>query len=495
MALPVVVHGHFYQPPREDPRTKRIEVQPSAAPFPDWNERVHAECYRPNTRASILAADGEQVVNNLERMSFNFGPTLMSWLERVHPSTYELVVAADRSSMDAHGHGNALAQAFHHTILPLSDARDIRTQVRWGAADFGYRFGRRPEGMWLPETAASETVLDILIEEMIDFTILAPSQAGEWRAPGGAWASVQDEPIDVRVPHLYSHRDGSGRTLAIFFYDGPLARSIAFENLMSSAESFIGAFASRGDGHDRLVHAATDGETFGHHHKFGDIGLAYALFVEAERRGVCTTNYACFLESHRPEREVRLVGGRGSSWSCAHGVERWYRDCGCSTGGEHGWNQGWREPLRGALDIVRRTADETFERLGAALFADPWGTRDRYVEVVVGEKSMQDFLAREGSRPLSRDEAGLGATLLEMQEASLSMYTSCGWFFSDIGGIETVQVMRYAALVIELLEALGQPSPERDYMMKLEEAKSNDPTLGTGADIHATLVAGRWSSH
>jgi hypothetical protein len=288
--------------------------------------------------------------------------------------------------------------------------------------------------------------------------------------------------LDATIPYRYLHRDGSGRSLALFFYDGAIARAIAFERAGESGEGFMDLFdANTTD--EGLVHAATDGETYGHHHTFSELGLAYALFVEAPKRDISVTNYAAFLEAHPAQREVRLIPGEGTSWSCAHGVGRWKEDCGCSTGGREGWNQAWRGPLRRALELVRDAADEAFERLGSAVFADPWGARDRYVDVVIGAKDLATFLNEEASGPSGEDEALHGADLLELQRNSMSMFTSCGWFFNDIGGIETVQVLAYAARVLDLLEKLDQPGPRDAFIAMLQRARSNEEEVGTGADV------------
>jgi alpha-amylase/alpha-mannosidase (GH57 family) len=483
MTDPIVVHGHFYQPPRENPWTGAIDAQPSAAPFHDWNERVHAESYRPNSLANIITPGGERTVSNYERMSFDIGPTLFQWLERVHPETYRRILEADRNSVRRLGHGNAMAQAYHHTILPLSPTHDVRTEVRWGLADFEHRYGRAARGMWLPETAANDGVLAVLIEEGVAFTVLAPWQARLWREEGGEWNDVAQRPLDVTRPYRYHHPDGSGRALMLFFYDADIARAIAFERATSSAEHLIGLFASRAPADCGVVHAATDGETYGHHHTFGDIGLAYALFVAAERRGLEATNYAAHLDACPPRHEVRIVPGEGTAWSCAHGVGRWTRDCGCHTGGQEGWNQEWRAPLRAALEVVKAAADDTFERAGRELFADPWAARDDYVRVVIGAEGLEDLLARHAAGPGARRDAGRARALLELQRHAQAMFTSCAWFFSDISGIETVQILRYAARTLELLGALGQPAPEPAFLAALENAKSNEPEAGTGADI------------
>jgi alpha-amylase/alpha-mannosidase (GH57 family) len=482
----IVVHGHFYQPPRENPWTGKIDHQPSAAPFHDWNERVHAEAYRPNSLANIITPDGERTVSNYELISFDFGPTLLPWLERVHPKTYARVLAADRSSRARLGHGNALAQAFHHTILPLSPPHDVRTEVRWGLADFRYRFGRDAEGMWLPETAANVAVLSTLIEEGIGFTILAPWQAARASRLDGGWEDASGGRIDTGRAYRFHHPDDSGRSLALFFYDADIARAIAFERATSSAEKLLDLFEVKA-GDDTVVNAATDGETYGHHHTFGDIGLAYALFVEAKRRGLEPINYGTHLERRPPERDVRIAGGDGTSWSCAHGVGRWKQDCGCHTGGEEGWNQAWRAPLRAALEIVKRSADEVFERVGGSVLADPWVARDAYVDVVIGAHTIEDFLKTHGAGALGNGAVRVATDALELQRNSLAMFTSCAWFFADVAGIETVQILRYAARALELLEDLGQPAPRAEFLAELERAKSNDPDAGTGADIFETL--------
>ena len=487
MAAQLTVHGHFYQPPRENPWTGAIDAQPSAEPFHDWNERVHAESYKPNTAAPISVDGRDVVVNNFERMSFNVGPTLLQWMETADPETYARILDADRASLERLGHGNAIAQSYHHTILPLSPLRDVRTQVRWGLADFRHRFDREAEGMWLSETATNNDVLDVLIEEGVRFTILAPWQGRAWREPGSHWVDAQREPIETRLPHLYRHRDGSGRSIVLFFYDADIARQIAFEKAASSAELFVALFESRA-AEGGLVHAATDGETYGHHHRFSELGLAYALFVETERRGLEVTNYGAFLDGADVTREVALVEGAGSSWSCVHGVGRWMADCGCSTGGEEGWNQRWREPLRTALDLVKRSADEAFDRLGWELFDDPWAARDAYIDVVAGAADLGSFLAERASRRAGSELASKMELLLELQRNAMSIYTSCGWFFNDLAGIETVQILRYAARTIDLLEELAQPTPEAAFLKKLAEAKSNDPAKGTGAEIYLGIT-------
>jgi alpha-amylase/alpha-mannosidase (GH57 family) len=459
-----------------------IDDQPGAAPYSNWNELVHAECYGPN--AFVTLPDETTVVNNYEKLSFDIGPTLLSWLESDQPETYGRIIEADKASLAATGHGNALAQAYHHTILPLSSLRYVRTEVLWGLDDFRHRFNREPEGMWLPETAASDAVMGVLIDCGVRYTILAPWQAANWRTPDGRWIDAHEQPVDTTVPYRYLHPDGSGRELIIFFYDADIARQIAFEQALSSTERFLGLFAGP-DG--AIAHAATDGETFGHHHKFSDVGLALALFVEAERQALRVRNYGAVLDEVPAEHEVLIPQGVGTSWSCSHGVARWQRDCGCWTGGQPDWDQKWRAPLRAALEVVRDAADEAFGRVGHVLITDPWGARDRYINVLTGRTSFEDFANSEGAGATNEDTRARLRDLLELQRMSMAMFTSCGWFFNDISGIETVQVLRYAARALELLQTLGQPVPLDPFLRILGQARSNVLERGTGADIFKSI--------
>jgi hypothetical protein len=489
---PFVLHAHFYQPERLNPWTGELDAEPSAAPDRDWNQRILRECYRPNGFARIF--DGhrrvEQIVNNYERLSFNFGPTLLAWMEQADPETYAQVLDGDWRSAVRMGHGNALAQAYNHMILPLANERDRRTQIRWGLSDFTYRFGRRAEGLWLPETAADTATIDELIDAEVQFTVLAPHQAGRVRPPGGEWLDAGH--LDTSKPYKLAHSDGSGRWLAVFFYDGPLAQSLAFDPAAADAgvlvERILGA--SRGEG---LVHAALDGETFGHHHAFGELGLAYALVEGARQRGLEPTNYGAYLAHHPPDDEVELVPGEGTAWSCVHGVGRWYRDCGCATDSLPGWDQAWRTPLRAALDVVRDLAIELFEAEGKGVLTNPWDARDDYIRVRLGEWTRTEFLDRHAARNLGDEQLRTLWTLLEAQRHAMVMYTSCGWFFSDVSGIETVYVMRSAARVLGLLaEACPGAEVERTreaVLGVLAEARSNKPDVGTGADVWARHVA------
>ncbi|HJP94139.1 MAG TPA: DUF3536 domain-containing protein [Pyrinomonadaceae bacterium] len=456
----LIIHGHFYQPPRENPWTDEVEPEPSAAPYHDWNERIHAECYAPN-------------IDNYRHISFNFGPTLLSWLESHHPDTYLKILAADKESAAKRGgHGNAIAQAYGHAILPLCNERDRVTQIVWGLADFRYRFGRNAEALWLPETAANDDVLALLIEYGMRYVILAPNQA--------------KHPVDSSRLYLFRHPDGSRRSLAVFFYNGPLARAIAFENALSSSRGLVDRFIYAARDCD-LVNVATDGETYGHHFKFGDLCLAHALEVEAKEAGFWITNYGEYLDRHPPEIEVEIdngLNGEGTSWSCAHGVGRWMRDCSCSTGGEPGWNQAWRRPLRVALNFLRDDTAVKFESMGSELLRDPWAARNDYIAVILeGARAYDEFLMRHRQPSVGAVEEVPIFMLLEMQRSALLMFTSCGWFFSDLAGIETIQVMRYAARVLDLQKELGFEPPRKQFLELLSEAKSNRPEKGNGADI------------
>jgi alpha-amylase/alpha-mannosidase (GH57 family) len=491
MPKSLVIHGHFYQPPRENPWTDAIDDQPGAAPFANWNEKIYSECYRANAFARISDTYGrvEQIVNNYSLLNFNFGPTLLSWIERTHPRAYKRIIAADAASATRHsGHGNAIAQAYHHSILPLCNERDRLTEIRWGAADFRIRFGRAAEAMWLPETACDARTLGALIDAGMRYVILSPQQAERVRkGPGGTWRNVNDGSIDSTQPYAFLHPDKSGRSLAIFFYDADLARAIAFQGALASSQGLVDRIVNSRRGDGELVNIATDGESYGHHYRYGDRAVAYALQVEAARRGLRVTNYAEYLAENPPTWEVEVKAGpngEGSAWSCAHGLGRWTRDCGCQTGGQEGWNQQWRTPLRLALEYLRDRAADAFVSAGAAIFRDPWAARDGYINLLTDPSVSRDmFFAEYGAAALSEADRIRGLSLLEMQRASLMMFTSCGWFFNDLAGIETVQIMLYAGRVLERLERLALPSPREPFLEILAEAKSNVTVEGNGADI------------
>jgi Domain of unknown function (DUF3536)/Glycosyl hydrolase family 57 len=486
----VCIHGHFYQPPRENPWLEAIEPQPSAHPFRDWNERITAECYRPNAAARVVDNNNQiiKIVDNYERMSFNVGPTLMSWLEEHAPEVHDALVAADRASVRRFGHGSAMAQVYNHMIMPLSSPRDQATQVRWGIADFVKRYGRAPEGMWLPECAVDTASLEVLARAGIAFTVLAPHQAKAWRAPNEtAWRTSSIDP-----GRCYKCRLPSGHTIDLFFYDGAVSQAVAFERLLADGHKIISRMTNRGPvegGEPTLCHIATDGETYGHHHRYGDMALAWALTqVEGGWQGTRLTNYAEFRAKVPATWEVQLA--EDTSWSCAHGIARWRDDCGCNSGGRPGWNQRWRRPLRDALDWLREQATATLEHVGKLLFDDPWAARDAYIGVLLERSpaARDSFLATYSSHTLSAAERVRALTLMEMTRHAMLMYTSCGWFFDELSGLETVQCMQYAARVAELIEEIGGDPVEPRFVEKLSIAQSNIPDEGDGRRVWAQRV-------
>lgn len=495
-ALPrcICVHGHFYQPPRENPWLEAVEVEDGAAPYHDWNARITAECYGPNAASRILDAQKRirAITNNFAHISFNVGPTLLSWLAAHAPEVYAGILEADRLSGQARGgHGNAIAQAYNHTILPLDSRRDKVTQVRWGIADFRHRFGRMPEGMWLPETAVDPETLALLAEHGIVFTILSPHQAARVRPLGGGeWRDVRGGGVDPKQAYRVSLPGGG--SLAVFFYDDPLSRAIAFEGLLGSGEA-LAARLLQGFVPDRpdaqLVHVATDGESYGHHHRFGDMALAYALEAIREGGEARLTNYGEFLAEHPPALEVEILPN--TAWSCPHGVERWRSDCGCRAGRGPGWHQRWRGPLREALDWLRDALDLLFEEKAAALLRDPWAGRDEYIQVILdrSREQVEAFLGRHAKRALSPPEWVEARMLLEMERHRLLMYTSCGWFFDEISGLESVQVLKYAARALHLSRHFTREPLEDGFLRILARAESNDPDLKDGAAVYRRLAA------
>ncbi len=540
----VCVHGHFYQPPRENPWLETVEVQDSAAPWHDWNERITAECYAPNGASRITNRQNEivRIVNNYARMSFNFGPTLLKWLADKAPRTYRMILDADKASAQRYGgHGSAIAQVYNHIIMPLASRRDAITQIRWGIADFEHRFGRRPEGMWLAETAVSRSVLDLMAAEGIKFTILAPHQCarvrklpadpsllssrtlseaeraggsaslpavtGNGQPPTDNWTPTTNSNARVDTTHPYLVRLDQGRSIAIFFYDGPPSRAIAFEGLLNSGEAFgarlLDGFsptapdaAAAAAAPAQLSHVATDGESYGHHHKYGEMALSYAMHWIESNGHARLTNYGEFLANFPPQWEAQIV--EDTSWSCVHGVERWRSDCGCN-GGKPGWNQKWRAPLREALDSLRDATAPLAEKLAEGLFKDLWAARDAYIQLVLDRSpsSKDRFFAEHATHVLTPRERVTALELLEMERHAQLMYTSCGWFFDELSGIETVQVIAYAGRVLQLaaklfndpaLFATPGGALEARFLEILATAKSNLPEIGDGAELYRRYV-------
>ena len=495
----ICIHSHFYQPPRENPWLETVETQDSAAPYHDWNERVCAECYAPNGAARIVNIKNEitHILNNYGHISFNFGPTLLSWLKENAPRTFRMILDGEARSRDRYnGHSSAMAQVYNHMIMPLASTRDRVTQIRWGIAVHQSTFGVLPEGMWLAETAADTETLQLLAENGIKFTVLAPHQCKRVRPlkldadkKVAEWVDTPGQSVDTTHPYLIRFK--SGASLVVFFSNGPVSRGIAFEGLLNSGEAFAArlksSFSDRTD--PQLVHVATDGESYGHHHKYGEMALAFAVRLLNEDTTTEVTNYGNYLAQFPPAYECEIVDN--TSWSCAHGVERWRSNCGCN-GGKPGWNQLWRTPLREALDQLRDAVAPLTEREGNKLFRDVWKARDGFVEVLLDRSpdSIDRFFKRHAIRELSDDERVRALELMEMQRHAQLMYTSCGWFFDDISGIETVQVIAYAARVLQLATWLFKDeSLEPAFLARLAQAHSNVPSAGNGATIYKKCVA------
>ena len=492
----LTIHGHFYQPPRENPWLEAIELQDSALPFHDWNERITKECYNPNSVSKIVDSRNRilDMVNNYEYMSFNFGPTLLSWMEVHAPLAYERIIKADIESAEAHnGHGNAIAQVYNHMIMPLANENDKQTQVKWGIRDFEYRFGRKPEGIWLAETAVDDATLRVLVENGIKFTILSPYQAAKIRKTGDKnWADVSWGNIDPARSYRYNIKSAPGKHIDLFFYDGAISKSVAFDELLKDGNRFAKRLkegVSELRDYPQLVNIATDGESYGHHTKFGDMALAYVLKVKAKEEGFIITNYGEYLEKYESDYEVDIK--EPSSWSCFHGVGRWKEDCGCSTGGHPGWNQKWRKPLRDAMDYLRDELIKLYETKGADYFVcDPWEVRDNYINVILdrGEMNIRRFQEKYFKPELNDAKRVRAMELLEMQRQAMLMYTSCGWFFAEISGLEPVQIMKYAARAMQLAAHFSAENYEAKYLEILSDAKSNLTEHGTGKDIYEKFV-------
>jgi alpha-amylase/alpha-mannosidase (GH57 family) len=490
----VCIHGHFYQPPRENPWFEQIEVQDSAYPYHDWNERITEECYAPNTAARILDEHGliTRIVNNYSMISFNAGPTLLSWMEQYQEDVYDAILRADKIGSERFGgHGPAIAQCYNHMIMPLANRRDKKTQIRWGILDFIQRFDREPEGMWLPELAVDLETLRFMAAEGIRFTILEPHQIARLRSGDGAWLDSSGGWIDPGKPYRVDLGDGD--EIALFINNVSLAHEVAFGPLLRDGNLFssriITAFDERN--RDQLVHFAVDGETYGHHYRFGEMALAYCL-SRLQEEDIALTVYGHYLASHPPLDEVEIK--EKTSWSCPHTLSRWMGGCTCSTGGHPGWSLEWRRYLRSALDHLRDQLNIHFEEVASGLFHHPWTARNDYIRVVSSrtEEAKEAFLTEHGSHLFTPEEGVKALELLEMQRHLMLMYTSCGWFFDDIAGIEAVQVMSYAARAIQLYHATGGAGAQEDEIQQfLQAAESNTPGFSDGASVWRGLVAPR----
>ena len=489
MSSKLCVHGHFYQPPRYDPWLEEVLPEASAAPFINWNERINRECYYPLAFARRMDSRGNvsNILNCYEYISFNFGPTILSWMEKHSPDTYERILEADRKSAVRLGKGNAMAQVYHHIIMPLSTDLDRDTEIHWSVVDFEYRYGRRPEGMWLAETAVCTDTLEALARAGIKFTILAPSQAEAVRKLGSkCWEEVNEQTLKTDRPYLV--RLPSGNEIAVFFYDGPLSQAVAFERLLNDGKEFWQRLVA--NNHSRLLNLATDGESYGHHFKFGEMALAYML---EQALSPCSplklTNYGSYLEENPPQDLVRIR--EKTSWSCIHGVGRWNDDCGCSDGGHPGWNQKWRKPLRRALNLLKYYIDQHFRAMGPVFFRDPREALLDYGRCLCGAVDRHEFLAQHQQNKLGDQDRVKALKLLEMQQAGLASFSSCAWFFDDIARIEPLNGLSFALKGMEVLRELEGPDMETGFLDVLEEAYSNDQVLGDGRQIWKDLVLPR----
>jgi alpha-amylase/alpha-mannosidase (GH57 family) len=503
----VAIHGHFYQPPRENPWIETVETEESAHPFHDWNERITFECYRPNGYARIVDDKGKilDLNNNYASLSFDFGPTLLSWLEEKSPTIYRKIIEADREGVRRFGHGNAIAQTYNHIIMPLASERDKETEVLWGIGDFEKRFHRKPDALWLPETAVNYSTLQVLVKHGMRYLLLSPFQALRTRPFGGKkWADVSQGRIDPTQPYRCFVKDESGRKssdqfIDLFFYDGGISKEVAFGDLLKDGRAFSERFTQAyqpSKTKPQLIHIATDGETYGHHKKFGDMALAYALKEGIASKGFEVITYSGFLKRYPPVCEVEIdegPKGEGTSWSCAHGIGRWKEDCGCSTGGKPGWDQKWRKPLREALNLLRDELSTIFESEGGKIFKEVWEARNGYIDVILDRspENLNRFFDRFGMMDLGEGGRIKGLKLLEMQRHALQMYASCGWFFADLAGLETIIILQHAARAMQLAQDAANKDVEGIFLDRLSGAKSNLPEMGKGDQVYQRLVKSR----
>lgn len=483
------IHGHYYQPPRENAWLEEIEIQPSASPYHDWNERINEECYSSNTHSRILNEHNKiiDIVSNYSKMSFNFGATLLSWMEQNAPETHEAIIEADKKSQEIFdGHGSAVAQVYNHLIMPLANKRDKETQVIWGLYDFKKRFNRDAEGIWLAESAVDTETLEVCAEHGIKFTILAPSQAKRFRKIG------ETQWVDgINSNFHYVCNLPSGKKITLFFYDGDRSQGVAFKGLLDDGQRFANDLLSGFQDIDQpqLVHIATDGESYGHHHKNGDMALAYCIRYIEDNNLAKITNYSQYMSLVTAEYEAEIH--ENSSWSCAHGIERWRSDCGCHTGGMEDWDQAWRAPLRTSLDNLRDNLLSVFEKEIKPLIKNPWKARNEYIDVILtrSKANIEQFLSKHTFEGLDAIQKTKAIRLLEMQRHAQLMFTSCGWFFNEISGIETIQILQYAARAIQLAESESNAKLEQAFLNDLDHAKSNLPEMGTGKDIYQRYIS------
>ncbi len=493
----ICIHGHFYQPHRENPWLETIEYQESAQPYHDWNQRITSECYASNLNSRILGSDGKiiDVVNNYQTINFDFGPTLLSWLKKNEPKVYRKIVEADKYSffIDHHGqdiHRPAIALCYNHIIMPLANSKQKHTQVVWGIRDFEYHFGRSPEGMWLPETAVDLETLEILATLGIKFTILSPHQAKRIRKLGtSSWTDVLGERIDPKQPYLCILP--SGAEIVIFFFDGPISREISFNKLLNNGEALAKRLLSNFSSSDKgtqFVTVATDGEVYGHHHQFGEMALSFCLNYLKKNNLAKVTGFGKYLADNPPVYEVEIV--ENTSWSCKHGIDRWRADCGCRTGGPPGWSQSWRTELRNAMDWLNDTVTPLFEQELGKYINSLQASVDDYIDVILDRSpnNVEYYLLKHATTKLTKDDKVKILSLLELQRHAMLMYTSCGWYFDELSGIETIQVLQHACRVMYLARKIFSKDLEPEFFKFLVKAKSNKEEYKNGLRIYDKLV-------
>ena len=490
----ITIHGHFYQPPRENPWTEQIELQPSAQPFHNWNARINKECYKANCFARILNSENliENIINNFQYISFNIGPTLMKWIKENSKETYYKILEADKNSIELYsGHGNAIAQVYNHTILPLAKNKDKHTQILWGIEDFKTHFKREPEAIWLAETAVNQDTIDVLVEFNLKYIILSPFQACKVRPLGKKkWTDVSTGNIDITMPYKQYSRDG--RSINIFFYNHTISSAIGFEHLLTNSYLLVEKFQQFIWDANRpiLISTCTDGESYGHHEKFGEMCLAHFIKHSSQKHGLTLTNYGQFLELYKPTHEVQIKSGfqgEGTAWSCAHGVGRWIRNCGCSDGGYPSWNQHWRTPLREAFNWLHDQILKAYQIKASHLLKDLQQAKNSYINIISNRnpENRREFLKKFCTKKNITDhESALIFRFMEALYQCQLLFTSCAWFFADISGLEPIQNLKYAARAIQLIKIYLKNDLENDFLNKLIFIKSNNASQGTAKDIY-----------